>query len=74
MIEDLKQNIKQLNEQLHNQQSITDQLNNELEQSKKSNSEISITDQQSSELQQTIVLKNDQIEEVRIYPLLYFEN
>ncbi|CAF4578058.1 unnamed protein product [Rotaria sp. Silwood1] len=67
LIEDLKQNISELNEKLHNRQITVDQLINELEQLKKqsqSTNDISMTEHEINELQQTIQHKNDQIEEL----------
>ncbi|CAF1093853.1 unnamed protein product [Rotaria sp. Silwood1] len=69
LIEDLKQNISELNEKLHNRQITVDQLINELEQLKKqsqSTNDISMTEHEINELQQTIQHKNDQIEENNI--------
>ncbi|CAF1116206.1 unnamed protein product [Adineta steineri] len=66
LIEDLKQNINELNEKLHNRQNTIDQLNIELEQFKKQPQTINDTsqaEQQITELQQTITFKNNQIEE-----------
>ncbi|CAF3118489.1 unnamed protein product [Rotaria sp. Silwood2] len=67
LIEDLKQNISELNEKIHNRQIISDQLNNELEQLNKqfqSTNDKSMIEQEINELQQTIELKNNQIDEI----------
>ncbi|CAF1031218.1 unnamed protein product [Rotaria sordida] len=67
LVEDLKQNINELNEKIHHRQVIVDQLNNELEQLKtqsQSTNATPMTEQEINQLQQTIELKNNQIEEL----------
>ncbi|CAF1189613.1 unnamed protein product [Rotaria sordida] len=67
LVEDLKQNINELNEKIHHRQVIVDQLNNELEKLKTQSHSINATpmpEQEINQLQQTIELKNNQIEEL----------
>ncbi|CAF1177999.1 unnamed protein product [Adineta ricciae] len=67
LIEDLKQNINELNGKLHDRQISFDQLNTELQQLKiqpQLNTETSEMEQRIKDLQQSITLKDTQIEEL----------
>ncbi|CAF3742338.1 unnamed protein product [Rotaria magnacalcarata] len=66
-IEDLKQGINELNEKLHNRQTLVDQLTVQLEESKQQcqkPDETSVIEKQMNELKQTIEFKDSQIEEI----------
>ncbi|CAM4895542.1 unnamed protein product [Rotaria socialis] len=66
-IEDLKQSINELNEKLHNRQTLVDQLTIQLEESKQQcqkPNETSVIEKQLNELKQTIEFKDSQIEEI----------
>ncbi|CAF4774144.1 unnamed protein product, partial [Rotaria magnacalcarata] len=62
-----KQGINELNEKLHNRQTLVDQLTVQLEESKQQcqkPDETSVIEKQMNELKQTIEFKDSQIEEV----------